>query len=404
MRLNTPGAPHLSYCTNIHPGESWTEVRSNLETYTLAVKERVSPGAPFGLGLRLSARAAEALERPEELERFRDFLRANDLYLFTINGFPFGPFHGEPVKEEVYLPDWTDLARLGYTDRLATLMAALLPDDPEVEGSISTVPGAFRDSIRTEAEVEVMAAMMVRHAAHLYRLREETGKRIALAVEPEPCCYLEVIGETIEFFQRQLWSRSSVQTLASLTGLGQGEAEEFLRRQVGVCFDTCHLAVEYEGCEAAVRALQAAGIRIPKAQVTAGLEVDFAEGDPAEQLAALRRFADPVYLHQVVEVRGDGVKRFLDLPQALAEWSETGPPPQCRVHFHVPLFREQLGPFRNTQEFVGRFLAMLREEAVTPHLEVETYTWDVLPEEFRRESIVDAVAGELQWVLRHLHP
>jgi sugar phosphate isomerase/epimerase len=402
MRLSLPGTPHLTYCTNIHPGESWAEVQQNLERFTLPVKQAISPDEPFGVGLRLSARAAEQLAAPAELDALRDFLRANGLYVFTFNGFPYGPFHGEPVKEEVYLPDWTDQARLEYTDRLADILAALLPEEGMV-GTISTVPGAFQESVRTETDVEAMAMMIARHAAHLYQLREATGRRISLALEPEPCCYLEVTSDAVGFFQNHLWRRSTLQVFEALSGLSGGRAEEFLRDQVGICFDTCHMAVEYEGCEAAVRALQGAGIRITKAQITAGLEIAFdGSAEDAERVAALQAFAEGVYLHQVVEKRGDALRRHLDLPAALAKWSAGDLPDECRVHFHVPVFREELGAFRGTQRYVAEFLELLRREPVAPHLEVETYTWDVLPEAYRRESIVDAVAGELRWVLERV--
>jgi sugar phosphate isomerase/epimerase len=407
MRLPIPGTPHLTYCTNIHPGESWPEVRANLERFTVAVKREVSPDGPFGLGLRLSERAATTLAQPGELARLQAFFRDSGLYLFTLNGFPYGPFHGEPVKEKVYLPDWTDEARLRYTDRLADLLVALLPDDPEVEGSISTVPGAFRPRVQRREEVDAMAAMIARHAAHLYRIRERTGRRIRLALEPEPFCYLETTDEAIRFIRDHLRSTAAVRTFAKDTGLGREEAEQFLREHVGVCLDTCHMAVAYEDAGDAVQALRDAGIRPVKAQITAGLEVEFdgtgADADAdADKLRALGSFADTVYLHQVVDRRAGTLHRHLDLPQALAQWRETGLPQHCRIHFHVPVFREGLGPFRGTQQYVADFLALLRSEAVVPHLEVETYTWDVLPAEFRRESIVDAIAGELRWVVGQL--
>jgi sugar phosphate isomerase/epimerase len=403
MRLPIAGTPHLTYCTNIHPGESWPEVRANLERFTVAVKREVSPDEPFGLGLRLSERAATTLAQPDELARLQAFFRDSGLYLFTLNGFPYGPFHGEPVKEKVYLPDWTDEARLRYTDRLADLLVALLPDDAEVEGSISTVPGAFRPLVQRREEVDAMAAMIARHAAHLYRIRERTGRRIRLALEPEPFCYLETTDEAIRFIVDHVRGTETVRAFAAETGLGRDEAEEFLREHVGVCLDTCHMAVAYEDVGAAVQALRDAGVRPVKAQITAGLEVEFEDAAAdADKLQALGSFADAVYLHQVVDRRSGALHRHLDLPQALAQWRDAGLPQQCRVHFHVPVFREGLGPFRGTQGYVAEFLALLRSEPFVPHLEVETYTWDVLPAEFRRESIVDAIAGELRWVVEQL--
>ena len=402
MRLAAPGRPHLTYCTNIHPGESWAEVRANLERYILAVRARVAPDRPFGIGLRLSAQAAETLAQPRELDEFREFLDHHRLYVFTINGFPYGPFHGVRVKEEVYLPDWLDEARLVYTDRLATLLATLLPVEPGLEGSVSTAPGAFRARVGGETDVARMADLMLRHVATLHRIREETGKTIALALEPEPCCYLETVSETVAFFERWLVSRSAVSRFADSAGLDRSTAEATLRRHLGVCFDTCHMAVEFEEPRAALDAFPAAGIRIAKVQLSAGLVVPL-DGKAVEPPRALQPFAEGVYLHQVVERRDGRLTRFLDLPEALSAAATAEPGPrEWRVHFHVPLFRRELGPFFNTQDYLGEVLDVLAREDRSGHLEVETYTWDVLPEEYRREDIVTAVARELQWVMERL--
>jgi sugar phosphate isomerase/epimerase len=399
MKLALPGEPHLTYCTNIHAGETWKEVRDNVERHVVAVRRRVAPDRPFGVGLRLSAQAAAALDTPAELETFRDLLGRHGLYVFTINGFPYGPFHGTRVKEEVYLPDWLDDERLRYTDRLARLLGRLLPADGSVEGSISTVPGAFKPRVPTEAEAAAIAERLLRHVATLHRLEGETGRRLALALEPEPCCQLETIDETVAFFERHLFSRDAVARSAALTGLGAGPAEAFVRRTLGVCFDACHMAVEFEEPRAAIARLRAAGIRIVKIQISAGLRVSLT-GQDAETLAALRPFAEGVYLHQVVERRGNALRRYLDLPEVLARAADDTAPREWRIHFHVPLFRERLGPFANTQDVLRQVLAVVRAEPVSPHLEVETYTWDVLPEEYRREDIVTAVARELDWVLQ----
>jgi sugar phosphate isomerase/epimerase len=402
MKLTSPGSPHLTYCTNIHAGESWPEVRANLERYVVAVKARVAPDRPFGVGLRLSSLAANALADPGELERFRDFLQAHDLYVFTINGFPYGPFHGVRVKEEVYLPDWLDPLRVQYTDRLASLLAELLPSEPGLEGSVSTVPGAFKERVRGESDAARMGEAIVQHAATLHGIRERTGQRVSLALEPEPFCHMETVAETVSFFERHVFSTAAVKRLATLKGLNAADSEAFLRHHVGVCFDACHMAVEFEEPEAALQALRTAGIRIAKVQISAGLRVQLG-GRDEETLAALRPFAEGVYLHQVVERRNGTLTRFVDLPEVLEAAARSGTAAaEWRIHFHVPLFLERLGPFLNTQDFLRRLLAVLRVEPVSSHLEVETYTWDVLPEEHRREDIVTAVARELDWVLNHL--
>jgi sugar phosphate isomerase/epimerase len=396
MPATTPSV-HLSYCTNIHPGESWPEVRANLERYLVPVRECVAPGRPFGVGLRLSAESARALAAPDTLEELRAFLRAHDLYVFTINGFPYGPFHGRPVKEQVYLPDWLDPERLTYTDQLADILAALVPDG--AEGTISTVPGAFAPRVGSEADEERMAHALIDHVAHLVRLRERTGRRVALALEPEPCCFLETIPEAVEFFERRLFSDDAVVRLSASAGLSRAAAATAIREHLGVCLDACHMAVEFEEPQQALDALRAAGIRVPKVQVTAGLRVMVREGDGAT-FDALGAFADDVYLHQVVERRADGtLVRHLDLPQALAAArnSEGQGTREWRIHFHVPVFRERYGAFEGTQGYVAELLRLVRERDVSEHFEVETYTWDVLPEEFRRGGIVEGISREVEW-------
>ena len=401
MILPGSGGRHLTYCTNIHPGESWAEVRENLARYVLPVRERVAPNQSFGLGLRLSGRAARELGRGDRLEELRGFLHEHGLYVFTFNGFPYGTFHGQPVKEEVYRPDWLEEERLAYTNGLADLLAALLPE--EVEGTISTVPGAFAPRVSESLDATRMAARMARHVHHLLRLRDATGHRIALALEPEPCCYLETTRQTVEFFERQLFGSHGVQTLMQEAGLSRGAAEQALREHLGLCFDTCHMAVEFEDAGGALASLRAAGIRLLKVQVSAGLQVEIRRPGAESTLRALERFADDVYLHQVVERGADGVlRRYLDLPDALAAARGADAEGEWRVHFHVPLFFSRLGLFESTQSYAAEALKRLRTGSDCRHYEVETYTWDVLPDEYRAEGIVPAVAREIEWAAGQL--
>ena len=390
MRL---GSSHLSYCTNIHPGESWNEIRANLEQYLPRVKRRVCPDAPFGVGLRLSAAAARSLTSPDTLAQFAGFLRANDLYVFTINGFPYGPFHGRPVKEQVYLPDWRDDARLEYTNQLADLMAALSGGDEF--GSISTVPGAFKPNAATPEAIARIVDLLIRHVAHLVKVERDTGRRIALALEPEPCCLLETIDETVAFFGSHLYSRRAATSLAALAGLEVHTAEQALRRHLGVCLDLCHAAVEFEDPADCLGALAGAGIPIAKMQVTAGLRIPRVTADA---VAGLQGFNEPVYLHQVVERASGALRRYVDIDAACASENWRGGDCEWRVHFHVPVFLEQLEQFSSTQPFVREMLALHRQQARTLHLEVETYTWSVLPARAREVPIEEAIARELLWV------
>jgi sugar phosphate isomerase/epimerase len=393
------GPSHLSYCTNIHPGESWPEVRAALQRHAPEVRQRVCPDAPFGLGLRLSALAARQLQEPAALAEFRAFLADRQLYVYTINGFPHGRFHGARVKESVYLPDWTDPERLDYSNRLADLLQQLLPEDPSLVGSVSTVPGAFKPNAVTPAARASIVEHLLQHAAHLAKLSAHGGRTIVLALEPEPCCMLETTAETVAFFERELWAPEALQRWRTLCGLAGDEAEAALRRHVGVCVDLCHAGVEFEDPAECVDALRRAGVAIAKLQVTAGLQVRPVD---AAARAALERFADPVYLHQVVVRDCNGLRRHADLDAAFAAAGADASDAEWRVHFHVPLFLEQLGAFGSTQAFVREVLAAHRQQPVTQHLEVETYTWDVLPEAYRDRPVADAIAAELDWVRRQL--
>ncbi|HVU00361.1 MAG TPA: metabolite traffic protein EboE [Polyangiaceae bacterium] len=404
MKLRTPGSPDLSYCTNIHPGESLADVSRAVFEHVPSVKRKLGVTGPFGVGLRLSARAAEELAEPSAFEAFESGLRDAGLYVFTVNGFPHGNFHGERVKEAVYRPDWREPGRLAYSDRLAGILARLVPTGGR--GSVSTVPGAFRARASEPGAAAEMADALVRHAATLVRLERETGRQIVLALEPEPECFLETTDDAVRFFGEHLQGKAARARLSALSGLSPAEAEAALRRHLTLCLDACHLAVEFEDATDALRKLSGAGIRIGKVQLTTALAVSLS-GDLREdgpRLQALERFDDGVYLHQVVEKRAGRLARHVDLPGALAELRTrvASGPSELRVHFHVPVFLEALGPFRSTQPFLRDLLAALRTTDVSPHLEVETYTFGVLPEEHRLGDVDDAIARELSFTLNAL--
>jgi sugar phosphate isomerase/epimerase len=367
------GGFHLTYCTNIHAGEEWADVRAAVADVLPRVRKHLEATGPFGIGLRLSASAASALAKPEALAEFQRFMAENEYYVFTINGFPYGAFHGERVKENVYLPDWRDPRRVAYSDQLADILSALLPKDMTT-GSVSTVPGAFKPHIKSRGDVEAVARGIREHAAHLEQIESSTGRRIRLALEPEPSCLFETVEETCAFFDKYL-------------------AGADVRRYVGVCVDTCHMAVEFEDPSTLLATFADAGVDVVKVQISSALDVK------ASEIGALRPFAEDTYLHQVVSKHGDSLERFVDLPDALGH---AGVNHEWRVHFHVPLFLENLGTLVTTQPFVSSFLAALRANPVCDQLEVETYTWDVLPAEHRKLDVAEAIARELDWVRSQL--
>jgi hypothetical protein len=343
---------HLTYCTNIHPAIGWEAVLESLRAHAPALKARLSPDAPFGIGLRLSGDESSELLAGSALSDFRAWLDSEGLYVFTLNGFPHGTFHGQPVKAEVHAPDWSHDERVDYTLRLAEILDALLPDG--VEGTISTSPLSYK---AWDADLEACTEN-VQRVDHGLR-----GSRIALAIEPEADGSLATVDEMIEWWPDGL-------------------------ENVTICFDACHSAVAYEEPEETLAALDEAGIRIGKAQLSAALRL------PVIARAELERFADPIYLHQVTQRSADGsLQSWPDLPDALDGY---GGGEEWRVHFHVPIFLERYGKLESTQDHLREVITRVRER--TSHLEIETYTWDVLPPDLKASS-VDSIAREYEWVL-----
>ena len=385
----------LTYCLNIHPTQTWAEARAAIAGPLAAVKRAVSPDRSFAAGLRFSAEVMDELAKPDARGDLAELLAGGDLDPVTMNGFPYGPFHGVQVKENVYLPDWRSNDRLDYTNALADLLAEVNPEGTFI--SLSTVPGAFRP-LGQGAEAE-MAANYVKSVSHCVDIERKTGQHIALAIEPEPCCFLETIAETATYFTTYLYGADAVDQLVALTGVARADAPALLRRHLGLCYDVCHAAVEFEDPAGSIALLRDADIPVHKLQLSSALRVP--QGNP-EARAALAAFNEPTYLHQLISRSADGtLRRFVDLPDALAEGGAADGD-EWRVHFHVPLFIDTLPVFGTTQGFLSEILAIHRKTPISPHLEIETYTWDVLPPEMRTSSVEDAIARELRWVLAEL--
>ena len=385
MRLNH--GIHLAYSTNVHRGETWCETLDSLVNYTLAVRQKVCPQKPFAIGLRLSHQAAIELSDPITLLEFQRWLEKNSCYVFTINGFPFGRFHGTRVKENVYRPDWTSPERLDYTNLLFDLLAQLLPAG--IEGSVSTLPGSFKEFIRTGEQQQIIRESLWKCVEHVAQLAESTGKKLHLGLEPEPLGLIENSRETVRFFEQLR---------------DEHPRDPRLGVHLGVNYDTCHFAVEFEEPRPALAALRDAGIRISKIHLSSALKTIATP----EARAALKQFADDVYLHQVVARHADGTLKFhRDLPDALANFPNfqlpTSYSEEWHIHFHVPLHAPAAPPLQNTNDHLLGVLDLLAETpALCTHLEMETYTWEVLPEELRAKSVVDQLVREYDWCLGQL--
>ncbi len=383
MKLNY--GIHLAYCTNIHRGESWSETFGALERHTLAVRRRVCPDKPYAIGLRLSDQASRELSDKEALVAFRKWLDRNNCYIFTINGFPYGRFHGARVKEQVYAPDWTTDERVEYTNRLFDLLAQLVPEG--VEGSVSTVPGSFKEFIKTEAQVRRMRDNLWRCLEKIAEVSSRSGKTLRLGLEPEPLCYLETSEETVNFFEQLRADRPN---------------DPRLDEHLGVNYDTCHLAAEFEEPHDVLRRFREHGVRISKLHFSSALKVISAP----EVRAALTAYADDIYLHQVIARAPDGaITRYKDLAFALASPSPIAPCPsqEWRIHFHIPLHSQPTALFETTSDHLLGVMDMVKADPrLCPHIEMETYTWEVLPPELKNRSVVDQLVAEYEWTLARL--
>ena len=387
---------HLTYCSNVHPGETWPDVARILREDVTAVQARCSGRAtPFQVGLRMGSAAVEGLIQDANSDSLADLLRQQGLEVQTLNGFPFGTFHGEAIKEGVYAPDWSTPERERYTNQLADVLASVLPAGSP--GSISTIPVTFK-AWATDERIDVAVSRLLASAIHTQHLFDVTGADLAIALEPEPCCYLETVEDTLAFFEERLFAPQVVASFADATGLSHSVGEATLRRRLSVCYDVCHGAVEFETPSLALDRLAAAGVRIAKIQLSSALRVERINAGSRERIARLN---ESTYLHQVVARRGDRLVRFLDIPEALAD-RPTSVDEEWRIHFHVPIFRAELDGFASTQDALLDAIAAQNVHGYADHLEVETYTWGVLPPSERALDLPAAIARELAWAEERL--
>jgi sugar phosphate isomerase/epimerase len=388
------GLGHLTYSTLVHPGDTWSEMWDSLTRYVPQVKARVAPHESFGVSLRLSAASAQTLTGdPGERRRLKEFLRQHDMYLYTVNAFPYGPFKNTIVKKQVYEPDWRSDERAVYTMQVADILAEV--GGEHVNPSIQSPPLGFKPRVTGPDVVAAYTRQVIRVVAHLVQLERRTGRRVTLALEPEPYCFLETTEEALDYFKNHLYAAEAVRMLVSQTGLSKSQAETAVRAHLGMVYDICHQAVEFEDIGASLRALADAGIPVWKLQEAAALHMPQVTQRTVD---ALRPFADTVYLTQTVERRNGKITRYLNLEDAFEAWDRDPGPREWRTHVHVPVFLDDLGEFRTTRFAIEDALRFHKDNKLSPQLEIETYTWDVLPDNLKTGDIVEYVQREIEWV------
>ncbi len=400
MKVGSKG--HLTYCSNIHAGETWSEVFNALKTHLPRVKEKVAADQDMGIGLRLSNQASLELIQ-SGLQPFCDWMEQQGFYVFTMNGFPYGGFHRQTVKDQVHQPDWTKEERVNYTIRLFDILAQLLPKGQD--GGISTSPLSYKlwwDQKQTDDVFKRSTENLLKVVEHLHHLNQKEGILMHLDIEPEPDGLIENSTETVDYFCKWLLPMAE-NTLPLLLGVDRYEARDIVLRHITVCYDVCHFAVAYENPALVMSRFASEGIKIGKIQISSALKMDFT-GLQESMMAYKQAFGElheSTYLHQVIARDQDGnLHQYPDLPQGLKYIGKAGIT-EWRTHFHVPVFVESYGLLDSTQSDIVEVLNIWSNSTMTNHLEVETYTWEVLPKELQVE-ISSSIARELNWVVKQL--
>ena len=392
------GLGHLTYSTLVHPADNWEQLWASLNTYLPKVKARFAGNKSFGVCIRLSASSAETLANsPAEREKLKKFLGDNDMYIYTANAFVYGHFKGAAVKEQVYEPDWRSEERTQYTINVANVLADVCPAG--IAPSIQSAPLGFKGRVTGDDVVAAYTNNVLRVVAHLMALESKTGRTVQLALEPEPFCFLETTDETVDYFTKHLYSGASVEKLAKLAHVPISEANEALRRHLGIVYDICHQAVEYENITESLQKLVDAGIPVFKLQEAAALHMPEVTQPVVD---TLKRYAKTIYLTQTMEKKNGKLTRYLNVDDAIAAFEKDPGPREWRTHIHVPVFLDDLGQFRTTRFAIEDALKFHKQKPLSRHLEVETYTWDMLPDSLKSADIVDYIYRELDWVRSQL--
>jgi hypothetical protein len=388
------GLGHLTYSTLVHPADDWEQLYNSLVTYLPRVKERIAGNKAFGVCLRLSAKTAATLAgSAAERDKLKKFLADNNMYVYTVNAFVYGHFKGDLVKEQVYEPDWRSEERTGYTINVADVLADV--GAPGMALSIQSAPLGFKPRVTGDDVVKSYTDHVLRVVAHLIALQARTGRTVQLALEPEPYCFLETTDETIDYFTKHLYSGAAVEKLAKLAHIPISEANEALRRHLGIVYDICHQAVEYENISESLQKLVDAGIPVFKLQEAAALHIPEVTQPVVD---TLKRYAKTIYLTQTLERKDGKIIKFLNVDDAISAFEKNPGPREWRTHIHVPVFLDDLGQFRTTRFAIEDALRFHKSKPLSPHLEVETYTWDMLPDSLKSGDIVDYICRELEWV------
>lgn len=388
-------ADNIAYCANVHPGTSASSITSNIINISAEVR-RALHLHHMQVGLWICEQALEEYQDTLALAELKSVLANEKLAVHSLNGFPQGDFHQTVVKHEVYHPRWSEKSRLHYTQKLAVFLAECLPDNVP-EGTISTLPLAYR--LNWNAQLHQQACQnLCEYIAFAKALFLETGKRIRLCLEMEPGCVLQNTLDIVRFFSVDLVE------CTPKYGVSENDIADYL----GICFDVCHQAVMHENIVDSLAAIHTAGIIIGKVQISSALHVSI----NSTSLTALNVFAEPKYLHQSTALNREGKMLFFDdLIEALNH-PDFQQAHSARIHFHLPIQASQVSDGRDvlpglstTQDTILQLLDALTVFDYKPDIEIETYTWQVLPEyqhKADRQTLINGLVAEHSWLVSEM--
>jgi len=374
--VNILNKSHLSYSLNVYNLSSLNDIIKLCDNEISYIRNSLNyKNTPFALGLWLNAQVANELQNNDNLKLFGEYLKKKNYYISTINAFPFKHFHYKIVKENVYLPDWSELSRVEYTKDIIRILANLLPHN--IVGSISSLPGGYKYRFN-QNKIEKMKKNIIDIGKYLYQIYEQTGKKIILSFEMEPDCYWENVKDFIIFYNKLK------------------EIHKNITPFIGVCYDTCHQEIVTPDNHTGLDLLLENRIPIGKIQFSAALYAPNSQS--RDELKSLK-FLESIYLHQTISIKNNQSTRWADLIKPVEKNIDN-----LIIHFHTPIFLDKLTEhlFVKKKELIYVLGKLKSGECECENLEIETYTYNLIQSILNEDTIEKFISKEYQWIINQL--
>jgi hypothetical protein len=382
----------LSYCTNIHFGESWEEVFYILKFHSRKLRNAFLKMDQFGIGLRLSNSSIINLSKSSFFFDFLFWLKINNFYIKSVNGFPYSFFGSNYIKDNVYLPDWSNFKRYIYSRRIIILFSNFL--NKNNFGGISTLPLSYKYFFCNYSYNN----LYIKSIKYLYSLLillndiyVNNKIFIHLDIEPEPDCVVSNTLDYINFFKKWLLDRIILYFLKK-------KIHMFILNYFRICFDICHSSVEFESICQSFNSIFLFNIKFGKFQISSSLKIDKMNFYNSYVFSYL---PETPYIHQVYgKTFYDNIITYKDISLAhillykkkIVEY---------RIHYHVPIFFDKYEIFESTQQYIIEFFKLLKKRNAFYIFEIETYTFDILPC-YLKLNILYSLKREYDWVIKNL--